>query len=229
MNPVQTSMLQLTRTNLIVTDSIQLANQKEEFARNHSVVLPHFLGADILQYLEQRLAIAHFDVRSDYSKSGREFAREHAVKGQDISVHFLVMLLNNTQLFQALQALTGCPAISNFQGRIYRMEANSGHYDSWHGDNDNGRLLGISINLGRGRYTGGMFQLREIGSQRLCCEIAHAEPGNAHLFRIDPELEHRVTAIEGTMTRLVAAGWFQAGPTLPELLSNDSDIACNGN
>lgn len=211
-------MLQLTINGLKSSDPLLLADLKSEFAERHAVILPGFLGPDILEFLYRRLNDAPFRTRSDFTDSGEEFAREHALYGTDLTVHILFMLLNNKHLFEALQSLTGCSPIGNYLGRIYRMNGDSNHYDSWHNDVDYGRLLGISINLGREPYEGGEFQLREENSGRLLCNISHTCPGNAHLFRISPQLKHRVMPVRGPGVRLVAAGWFQSGPNAIEVL-----------
>src|SRR6185369_15138469 len=138
-------------------DPQQLAFLTEQFARNHAVVLPQFLSPDVLAELQNRVASATFELRSDYKKTGREYAREDAVEARDISVHFLRMLLNDPQLFRTLQQFTGCPAIAAFQGRIYRWSASADHFDDWHSDIGRGNLLGLTINLG-GSYDGGVFQ-----------------------------------------------------------------------
>jgi hypothetical protein len=213
-------MLQVRRTGLIVSDPEKLDSLREEFNRRHAVVLEGFLGPDVLEYLHARIGTARLETRSDYDGAGREFAREHAVDKHDVSMHLISVLLNDQKLFQILERIAACPVIGYFEGRIYVMASDSGHYDTWHGDNGGGRLVGLSVNLSGETYAGGVFQLRERDSRRLCCEILHAQAGNAHLFRIAPELEHRVTPVEGQAKRLVAAGWFNSGPTLREMLQS---------
>ena len=111
-------------------------------------------------------------------------------------------------MFQMVQQVTGCGPIGCFTGRVYRMLPGPGHYDSWHTDAIEHRIVGMSVNLGRGMYTGGVFQLRELRSQKLLSEVANTGPGDAILFRISPDLAHRVTPVGAapTVVARIASG-----------------------
>jgi len=212
-------MLQVTRTGVILGDPQQLASLAEQFARQHAVVLPDFLGADVIAFLQDRIAKARFDSRSDYDNTGQEYGRELTLDGSDISIHFLRLRLNNPRLFQTLQQITGCAPISAYSGRIYQWAANSGHFDDWHSDitPDGSNLLGLKINVG-GPYDGGVFMLRRKSSQEILFEVSHKKAGDAHLFRISADLQHHLTPLEGTANRLVATGFFKRGVTLLDIL-----------
>jgi hypothetical protein len=121
------------------------------------------------------------------------------------------LLFNSTALFRLIEELTGCPAIGNFQGRIYMMRPDAGHYDTWHTDNDGNRLVGLSCNLSAG-YSGGVFQIRERQTERIVGEVTNTVRGDTHIFRIGPELQHRVTPVTGSVTKAAFAGWFRAQP-----------------
>src|SRR5439155_3809598 len=85
------------------------------------------------------------------------------------------------------------------------------HHDSWHDDVGNNRKIGMSLNLGSRSYSGGIFQLREKNDDRLLCALPNVVQGDAILFRISPDLEHRITPMEGTEPKTAFAGWFRAG------------------
>jgi hypothetical protein len=54
--------------------------------------------------------------------------------------------------------------------------------------------------------------LRERDSRRIVCEVGSGSPGDAHVFRISPQMQHRVTRVEGKVPRTTAAGWFLSAP-----------------
>jgi hypothetical protein len=46
----------------------------------------------------------------------------------------------------------------------------------------------------------------------LVLEIANIVCGDTRIFRIGPDLQHRVTPVTGTVTKAAYAGWFRARP-----------------
>ena len=124
-------------------------------------------------------------------------------------VHFL---LNNPALFEILQNITGCGRIGRFYGRVYRMVPVADHYDSWHDDAFDDRMITISINLSREFYRGGVLQIRERKSKRCLYEVANTGFGDAIVFRVDGALQHRVTDVEGNVEKVALSGWFVPWP-----------------
>jgi len=122
-------------------------------------------------------------------------------------LHFLV---NNRTLFPFLEGITGCARIQDFDGRVYRMLPGGGHYDTWHNDMTENRMVGMSVNLGSAPYGGGLFQLRYKASGQMIHEAANTGFGDAILFRLDYSLQHRVTNVEGSVSKLAYAGWFRS-------------------
>ena len=53
--------------------------------------------------------------------------------------------------------------------------------------------------------------MRKQGSKRLLVQIANTGLGDAMLFRISGNLEHRVTEVTGDQPKTAFAGWFQSG------------------
>jgi hypothetical protein len=121
-------------------------------------------------------------------------------------------LLNNPALFELLQNITGCGRIGRFHGRVYRMVPGAGHYDFWHDDAFDNRMITISINLSREFYRGGLLQIRERKSQRFLHEVANTGLGDAIVFRVDRGLQHRVTDVEGDVEKVALSGWFVPWP-----------------
>jgi hypothetical protein len=102
------------------------------------------------------------------------------------------------------------------------MIPDDGHYDSWHDDVVEHRLIGMSVNLSTKVYMGGAFQLRSRSSGLILYEVTNTGSGDCIVFRIDPHLEHRVATVEATASKTAFAGWFQAQPEFLSLLTKGS-------
>ena len=92
------------------------------------------------------------------------------------------------------------------------------HCLSWHNDLQSHRKVGMSVNLSDRIYRGGILQIREWKSRRIISEFANGGRGDALLFRIAPELEHRLTGLEGAVVKTAFSGWFQSSPHSPSFL-----------
>jgi hypothetical protein len=131
----------------------------------------------------------------------------------------LEFLMNDPELHRAIAGLAGCAPIRCFEGRIYRIVPATDHYDSWHSDVGQGRLLALSVNVGRDPFEGGALQLRRAASDTILAEVHNPTVGDAVLFRIDPSLRHRVQGIVGRVPRTAYAGWFRSEPDFRQLLA----------
>ena len=94
------------------------------------------------------------------------------------------------------------------------MTAAAGHYDHWHDDNFNNRLVGMSLNLSPLPFREEYSRLRERESERMLAEIANTGLGSALIFRIADHLQHRISDMEGDEPKTAFAGWFR--PDLPD-------------
>lgn len=221
-------MIQVTRTG-VTADTEQIAELRQVFAQQHCVVLPQLLERALAERIALQLAQTEFCTTSHYTKGNHEFARDVTVQSSASVIHILHLLLNNPKLFQAVQQITNCAAIGNFSGRIYRNLPDAGHHLDWHDDcNKTDRLVALSINLSTAPYAGGVFQLRYKGAAEMMCEVSHVGLGDAHLFRVDPALEHRLTEVTGREPRTAAAGWFRTQPDHITLLKSLTTTAKSG-
>ena len=206
-------MVQITQQSVISGAPDQIARWRREFSERHCVILPQLFSSGLLRIILQKIEAAHFYRHRHRNRSAQEFAWDLTVRENELALHVIHFLLNNPRVFSAIQEITGCRKIGSFAGRIYRTMPNQGHRLDWHDDAEhNERMLGISINLSTERYAGGLFQLREKQSERILCEIGSGNLGDAHLFLILPQLQHRVTPVEGEQARTSAAGWFLSEP-----------------
>jgi hypothetical protein len=188
---------------------------RTQFDGEHCIRLPGFIDAELLRFIHKRFEHARFDVRV-HQNIGVELSL-----ADNVTLSLLHFLSNAPTLFDVIRQMTGCGRIGCFIGRVYRMAPGAGHYDSWHSDTTDHRLIGMSVNLGAPSYAGGIFRLREASSKKILCEAVNTGPGDAIVFRIARHLEHCVTAVEGTVPKTAFAGWFKSEPEFLSLLSRD--------
>jgi hypothetical protein len=70
----------------------------------------------------------------------------------------------------------------------------------------------MSINLSPTSFSGGTFELRERESKRLVYRHGNTGCGDALIFRLSLDLEHRVTDVIGNAAKTAFAGWFRSQP-----------------
>ena len=198
-----------TRRGIVVhAGENEIAAMRDELAQCHVVRLRKFLDDDLLDRVMQSIDAGAFATREDAG-----IAVELCLDPSR-ALDILTFAMNSAALFDFVRAISGCEHIGHFAGRIYRFDPRVTHHDSWHDDTagDGGaRRLGFSLNLSRERYCGGTFQLREKAWPDAITSIENTRLADAFLFRIAPELQHRVTAVEGSASKTAFAGWFIAG------------------
>lgn len=183
---------------------------QKEWAAQSCLRLPHFLDGSLARALAAQIRKGRFFERRD-----RGIARESCMK-KDKTFSFLHFLMNDERLFAAIEKITGCGRIRSFTGRLYRFSSGDAHYDSWHDDLGNHRRVGVSINLSRGKYAGGIFQIRR--GSKILHEVQNHGFGDAVLFQLGNRLKHRVTPVTGRIPRVAFAGWFCARPSFLDLI-----------
>lgn len=204
--------LTLRRAGLDVPGAAGLSELRASFAATECIVLPGFLSADLLTVVQDKVAAGTF-VERRHGHIGNEssLAPGHATG-------LLELLINDTLLFDTVNTITGCGPIGCFEGRVYRMLPQVGHFDSWHGDIGEGRLIAMSVNLSPAPYAGGLLQLARVDRpSELLAEVANTGPGDALLFRIAPTLQHRVTAVAGSLPKTAYAGWYRSYPVFEDI------------
>jgi hypothetical protein len=194
-------MIQLTKNGLVGSpDSGPLL---EEFKRSHAVRLPGLIHSDLVRLFATRLDQGGWSPR-EYQGVGRDLVSEDSTV-----LGALQMLSNNPVFVDFMRRATGLEGIKGFLGRIYRLMPGTNQFSDWHRDTLDGRMIGMSINLGLDPYRGGVFRLRESRSGCVLCELVNTGPGDAIVFRISDDLEHMVTTVEGDSPKTAFAGWFR--------------------
>src|SRR5215207_9689618 len=114
---------------------------RAEFDRRRCVKIEQLLSADTVAMIQQLMGEVPF-VHRVHDRIGTEYC---LVDGR--AIRLLFFLVNDPALFDVIRRITCCPRIGCFTGRVYRMVPGEGDYDTWHSDDIQQRLIGMSINL----------------------------------------------------------------------------------
>ena len=194
-------MIQLTRNG--IRGSSDLDALREEFASTDAVRLPKLLSVDIMARIFELMERGRW-IENIHPGISRELLLEDT-----LALHLLQFVTSAPDFLTVIERIASCAQPTNFQGRIYRMLPGAEHQDSWHDDAGEGRMVGMSINLSPHPYAGGVLQFRRRRTKELLRELPNVISADAILFRISPELEHRVSPVEGVEPKTAFAGWFK--------------------
>jgi len=201
---VNSPLLQIAAHGAAVLASAdELTACRAEFAARRSLRLVSLIEPRLLSRIQAQVAAAVFVDRAHGSISTELCMQRNVCLG------VLNFLVNDPVVFKFVEEVTGCRTLKSFVGRVYRLCANLDHYDSWHGDL--GHDVGMSVNLGAEVFEGGVFEIRRVGTAEPTAAIANVVPGDAILFAIGDDLEHRNTPMRGPVAKTAFAGWF--GPS----------------
>ncbi|MDP9054708.1 MAG: 2OG-Fe(II) oxygenase [Acidobacteriota bacterium] len=201
-------MIQLTQT-AIIADPESISRLANEFEETGCAALPGLLAPEILKPLLQWLETARFEERNEVHEN-RIFGTTQFVPETERALFLLQFILNRPALFDLVRQISACPEIGNYIGRIHRTGAESSQHIDWHRDAVECRALGLCVNLSAEEYTGGLFQIRDPG-HTVRAEIGRQPAGDAFLFRIDLDWQHRLTQVKSGR-RTVGVGWFRTAP-----------------
>src|SRR5262249_17182410 len=130
-------LVQVRRLGTWVTESEEeLERARAHFAHQHYLRLPDLLEPDLLQRAQSEL-----DRSSFYDGTHGGMCLELCPTPGPPS-GLLEFLFNSHTLHDLVERVCECGPIGSFTGRVYRMVPGSGHYDSWHQDVGQDRLIG---------------------------------------------------------------------------------------
>jgi len=201
----------------------KLEEWQVEFARRHYLRLPALLDAELVDFIQTGIDRGEFRERVH---EGIASNKELCMTG-NAAFGALLFLMNDEKLFQIIQDITQCGRIRCFEGRVYRVNPGQGHYDSWHNDIGDYRLVGMSINLSREAYSGGVLQLRDHETREIVGQVDNVGAGDAVIFRISSRLQHRITEVDGQTSKTAFAGWFRAQPNFLSMLRDQAERGRN--
>jgi hypothetical protein len=185
---------------------------REEFGRNDCAALRGFLAPEIGEAVKKQILHIPFDLDRFYVDGVLVGLDEHSFQPP---YPFLDFMMNGPAILRLVESISGCRGLEWFDGRIYRMVPSEGHFLEWHDDRGSGGLVGMSLNLSPSPYEGGVFQIRDRAAARAPREAPIPRFGDAILFRIRADLEHRLTPLTGARPKFAYAGWFGSGAERP--------------
>jgi hypothetical protein len=200
--------------DVLAPSDAALDELRAQFRARSSVQLPGFLGPGFFDEVSVQAE------RAEFVERHREFQFGHGEGEEDVGFvegtlrdgtppePLMSFLVNDPRLIELISAITGCGPIGRFDGRVYRMDPS--RYSGWHDDFGDNRMIAMSVNLTRELYGGGTLRLREKGSDRILHDTPNTGPGDALIFQISGDLEHCITPIEGTVSKMAFAGWFKS-------------------
>ncbi|WP_337847351.1 2OG-Fe(II) oxygenase [Sphingomonas sp.] len=112
-----------------------------------------------------------------------------------------------------VEAVTGCGPVRDMAAWVAETRPGGAEHLGWHRDTGADYALGVTVHLGRERYDGGAFELRETATGTVRFRHDRAQRGDVLLFDIDQKLEHRVTPIASGAARRVFTGWLLKAPS----------------
>jgi hypothetical protein len=200
-----TPIVQMDRAHVsIETRPEALDSLRQRFAEDRVLRLPGFFSGDLLATVTRRLRRARF--------RDRVATRVHPpaidLKLDDVDlIGLLHFVMNDAAVIRFVARVSGTEP-TGFVGAVYRIAAGMGHRDSWHSDMDGNRLVALTLNLSEDVFEGGELELRERGTRQPLWRIANTGPGDALLFALGSDLEHRIRPMAGTAPKTAFAGWF---------------------
>jgi hypothetical protein len=176
------------------------------FARDQAIVWPKVFEPALLTKLTALIARATYRSQEIPGVGRRE------VEQGGLASTAILVALRRRELWTWLESVTGCPPIGAVEGQIAQTRVRAGDWLDWHDDmvGDRKRLLGITIGLGDGAYSGGDFHLRRVGDKADLLRFRHDVPGQGLVFAVSGDLQHRLDPLSGGGPRRIFAGWFMA-------------------
>lgn len=186
---------------------------RAHFERHGWVKLRAFFSPALLDLVQGELTDAAFA-----PKTHGELGRELCLGAGPLTAR-LMHLVNDAKLFGLVDRITDCGSIGCFEGRVYRLVPGTDHHDAWHTDMVMGRLVAMSVNLSRERYEGGELAIRSARTRALVASVPNLGYGDAVLFRLSHDLEHRVSDMRGLSPKTAYAGWFRLRPAFADIVA----------
>lgn len=122
-------MIQLTRKGVSFPGTQEdLKSLREKFEADNYVILPRLYEPALFEEILQRVDAALFLPR-EHDRISLEFCMR-----DEITTAMLEFFPNNPAFLRIVEQITGQAGIGRFIGRVYQMTASDGHFDSWHDD-----------------------------------------------------------------------------------------------
>lgn len=220
-------MIQLDKDKVVIDNQESIEKLKNQFSNDRCIVLRQFLSESLKDLINLHLSQAIYNMNT-HPQKGNSFiiAKEFVVEHENLLNPLFHLLLNRTECIAIIKRITGLDSIQSCTGRIYKFVDSDGCFDNWHDDinQEEGKLLGFSINLSEGIYGGGNFNIRNKKTKQVYRTIKHNTWGDGHFFKLDRTLEHKVDKVKGDVPRIAYAGWFLSKGKLKDYFSPDKEL-----
>ena len=184
-------------------DAAQVDRARALFAAHHALLLPGAFDPVLLASVMALCRTTVFETEQVGTIGWR------TIEAGDRAGRALRFVLERGTFLRWAETVTGCAGLTNVSGVLAEMLPGTDHVLGWHDDcNDATRRLALIVHLSDGPFEGGRFDLTRKGEERPIATARYLPPGSILLFRVDPTLRHRVTAVEGNRVRRVFAGWL---------------------
>lgn len=211
------SPIQHTNSDIILSSTEEdLSYMKGLFKRQHCLKLTGFLEPGLLNFLQEKIKQSGF--YEDKYKMVNADAVDCRLKDKTAD-GLLRFLINDERLFDFIEKVTGCNKIGSFNGAVFSLVPGYGHYDSWHQDNFDNRMISMSINLSTDVFLGGTLKIRDYKSKEILHEVTNTGFGDCVIFPVSPQMEHMVSGVTGTISRTAFPGWFCSKPSYKTVLN----------
>lgn len=199
-------VIQIERHNVAIeTNPHALARLRQQFAEQRRLRLRGFFSRELMATLLPRLRRAAFKERVAYRVSPPAVDWKLTDAALVGLLHFL---LNEEAVVEFARTVSAASGATGFTGSVYRLVPGQQHRDSWHDDVDGNRLVGLTVNLSEDVFEGGELEMRQHGGDKPLWCVANTGPGDALLFALGPDLQHRIRPIAGAVPKTALAGWF---------------------
>ena len=184
-------------------DAAQVDRARTLFAEHHALLLPEAFDPVLLAGIMPLCRTTAFETERVGAIGWR------TIEAGDRVGRALRFVLERDAFLRWVETVTGCTGLTNVSGVLAEMLPGTDHVLGWHDDcNDATRRLALIVHLSDASFEGGRFELARKSEDRPIATAGYLPPGSILLFRVDPALRHRVTAVEGVRVRRVFAGWL---------------------
>lgn len=186
----------------------EVALCRAQYQQNCMLVLPGLFSRELCEILIREINAGGWyqAVHEDNGVIGSEETSSSELAGGILS-----FVVTEPGFISLIRQISGRDDITWFSGRFFKMNPSLGHSCSWHDDINPTRRVGISICLEEVPCEGGGFEIRKAGSDQLLGRVERRNLGDATLFRIGEDLEHRILPVKEGTVRVACAGWFHSG------------------
>lgn len=181
------------------------ASLREQYQQQGYLHLNNFFDTFMAEHFQQYFTVEKIDdfYKAQHGK-GYEAIDYSSNPGFIKEYNYLI---NQKNYIEFLEAVTGCEPIGQMRGHAYVSDSKEKRGYGFHSDDDGNRYFLVSMNITPQPYEGGVFTMRNSKSKETLFQIHNNESYGALIAPIGDHLEHEVSHVSGTVTRLSLLSW----------------------